>query len=127
MRGAAAVLIAAVLLACASSSESAEPADGLVLTGKVVGNGAPPIVTLLFVTETDRYQLVGDLAEEIWRLQQRRVTVRGRVVCRRRGPVSQLNSRWTSTPWYRQPSHEGRARRESSFAAPQSFAGWSIY
>ena len=86
MRGAAAALVASMLLACASSSESAEPSDGLVLTGKVVGSGAPPIVTLLLVTETDRYQLVGDLAEEMWHLQQRRVTVRGRVVVAAEGP-----------------------------------------
>ena len=86
MRGAAAALFAPVLLACATSSELVEPGDVLVLTGRVVGAGAPPIVTLLLVTETDRYQLVGDTAEEMWRLQQRRVTVRGRVVVPAEGP-----------------------------------------
>ena len=86
MRGAAAVLVASVLLACASSSELAEPGDVLVLTGRVVGAGAPPIVTLLLVTETGRYQLVGATAEEMWRLQQRRATVRGRVVVPAEGP-----------------------------------------
>ena len=86
MRGAAAALFASLLLACASSSESAKPGDGLVLTGRVVGTGAPPIVTLLLVTETDCYQLVGDTAEEMWRLQQRRVTVRGRVLVPAEGP-----------------------------------------
>ena len=81
MRGAAAALFASVLVvACATASELAEPGDVLVLTGRVVGAGAPPIVTLLLVTETGRYQLVGDTAEAMWRLQQRRVTVRGRVV-----------------------------------------------
>ena len=86
MRSAAAVLVASVLLACASSSEPAEPSDGLVLTGKVVGNGAPPMVTLLLVSDTDRYELVGELTEEMWRLQQRRVTVRGHVVALAEGP-----------------------------------------
>ena len=86
MLGAAAALFAALLLACASSSESAEPRDVLVLTGRVVGSGAPPIVTLVLVTEAERYQLVGDTAEEMWRLQQRRVTVRGRVLVPAEGP-----------------------------------------
>lgn len=86
MHGAAAALFASVLLACATASELAEPGDVLVLTGRVVGAGAPPIVTLLLVTETGRYQLVGDTAEAMWRLQQRRVTVRGRVLVPEEGP-----------------------------------------
>ena len=86
MRGAAAGLFAALLLGCASSSESAEPGDVLVLTGRVVGSGAPPIVTLLLVNEAERYRLVGATAEEMWRLQQRRVTVRGRVLVPAEGP-----------------------------------------
>ena len=45
-----------------------------------MATGSAPFVRLFFVTEDQRYELVGDHSEELWHLRQRRVTVRGHVV-----------------------------------------------
>ena len=48
--------------------------------------GSAPRTTLVLVTDTDHYEIVGDLAPELRRLQQLHVTVRGRVVRQAAGP-----------------------------------------
>ena len=91
--GAALALSAGVLLACASPAEE-EPAapeppaqDQVVeLTGRVTVTGSAPRTILVLVTETDHYEIVGDLAAELRKLQQVHVTVRGRVVREAAGP-----------------------------------------
>ena len=75
-----AALIAPVLVACASSSEPSEREGGIVLTGRITATGSAPLVRLVIVTADQRYELVGGNSEGLWRLQQRRVTVRGHVV-----------------------------------------------
>ena len=86
----AATLLASVLLACASSSEPSdqdEPAATIVVTGRVVVVGSDPHVLLVIVTEAgDEYELTGEPAVALWRLQQRRVTVHGRLVRQAYGP-----------------------------------------
>ena len=91
--GAAVALSAGVLLACASPAEE-EPAapdppaqDQVIeLTGRVTVTGSAPRTILVLVTETDHYEIVGDLAAELRRLQQVQVTVRGHVVREAAGP-----------------------------------------
>ena len=80
MRNPVVAALGAVVLACASSSVSSERDAGIVVTGTVITSGPPPYVRLVVVTEGDPYELVGDRAEGLWRLQQRRVTIRGHVV-----------------------------------------------
>ncbi len=91
--GAALALSAGVLLACASPAEE-EPAapdrpaqDRVIeLTGRVTVTGSAPLTILVLVTETDHYEIVGDLAAELRKRQQLHVTVRGRVVREAAGP-----------------------------------------
>ena len=86
----AAPLLAAVLLACASSPEPPEPrapAAAIVVSGRVVVVGSDPHVLLVIVTQAgDEYELTGERAADLWRLQQRHVTVRGRVLRQAYGP-----------------------------------------
>ena len=104
---AALALAAGVLLACASdadqpSAPEAAPAQGgraaaepaapaanemIAVTGRVVVTGSDPLVALVIVTDAnERYELVGARADPLWDLQQRRVTVRGRIVQPASGP-----------------------------------------
>ena len=105
--GAALALAAGVLLACASDADrpaapgaaaardgaaAAEPAapaadEVTAVTGRVVVTGSDPLVTLVIVTAADQqYELVGEQAGPLWDLQQRQVTVRGRIVRPASGP-----------------------------------------
>ena len=92
--GMAVALVAGVLLACASSDdrpESARMPDGsgdnvVEVSGRVTVTGSDPHVMLVLVGAEQRYELVGDHAPALWRLQQRRVTVHGRVVREAYGP-----------------------------------------
>ena len=58
------------------------------LSGRVVVTGSEPNVMLVIVTDDTHYELVGELAEELRKLQQRQVTVRGRIVRQALGPGS---------------------------------------
>ena len=95
--GAAVALSAGMLLACASAdhvgapdpAESDERTAGtdqsagtgrIAVTGRITVTGSEPHVRLVVVTDEVTYELVGDPAAELRRLQQRRVTVRGQVV-----------------------------------------------
>ena len=95
--GAVAALSAGMLLACVSADpagapergpapEREEPAPLITVTGRVTVIGTEPHLQLVVVTEDETYELVGAPAEELWDLQQRRVTVRGRVVREAYGP-----------------------------------------
>ena len=91
--GAALALSAGVLLACASPAEEEpaapdppQPDQVIEFTGRVTVTGSAPRTILVLVTETDHYEIVGDLAPELRTLQQRHVTVRGRVVREAAGP-----------------------------------------
>ena len=42
--------------------------------------GSDPHVKLAIVTDDAHYELVGDLSDELWKLQQRTVTVQGRIL-----------------------------------------------
>ncbi|MDE0449629.1 MAG: hypothetical protein OXH96_23410 [Spirochaetaceae bacterium] len=105
--GVAMALAAAVLLACASDADqpaaaqataapngpaAAEPvapaADEMIaVTGRVVVTGSDPLVTLVIVTDAgEQYELVGEQADPLWDLQQRRVTVNGYIVQPASGP-----------------------------------------
>ncbi len=89
--GAAVALAAGMLLACASADhpgapDTPEAGSPIVVTGRVTVTGSEPDVRLVIVTGEETYELVGDPAEELWRRQQRRVTVRGRVVREAYGP-----------------------------------------
>ena len=102
LRGGAAALVAGVLLACASAAEPSDPpapapapeprepaqvGAALEVSGRVVVVGSDPHVLLVVVTEAGtEYELVGELAAELWDLQQRRVRVRGEVVQQAYGP-----------------------------------------
>ena len=101
---------AAVLLACAACASdadqpaapqaaatpngpaAAEPAapavdEMIAVTGRVVVTGSDPLVTLVIVTgANEQYQLVGEQADPLWDLQQRRVTVNGYIVQPASGP-----------------------------------------
>ena len=91
--GAAVALSAGVLLACASpedrSAAPGQPASEQLVevVGDVMITGSEPHVMLVIVTETGRYELVGDMAVELRRLQPFQVTVRGRVVRQADGPL----------------------------------------
>ena len=90
--GAAVALSAGVVLACASPEDQPaapdQPAsDQIEVTGRVTVTGSEPFVMLVLVTDTEHYEIVGDLAEELRRLQQLHVTVRGRVVRQAAGPL----------------------------------------
>ena len=78
------VVLAFGLVACKSSSESrvyGEEQDELIeVSGRVTVTGSAPYVRLVIITGDEHYELVGDLAEELWDLQQREVTVRGRII-----------------------------------------------
>ena len=72
-----------MIIACASSSDRSavpEQGDSTVVSGIVKVTGSDPLVMLVIIGDDERYELVGDLAEELWQMQQRRVTVHGRVV-----------------------------------------------
>ena len=90
--GAAAALAAGMLLACVSARPAGAPdeeadADAAVtVSGRVTVTGSEPHVRLVVVTAAETYELVGPAAAELQRLQQRRVTVRGRVVRAASGP-----------------------------------------
>ena len=103
--GAVLALAAGVLLACTSDADQpaapeaqatpngpAEPAapeqdEMIAVTGRVVVTGSDPLVILVIVTDgDDKYELVGEQADPLWDLQQRQVTVRGRVVQEAVGP-----------------------------------------
>ena len=102
LSGGAAALVAGVLLACASAAEPSDPrapapapepgvpapvAAAVEVSGRVVAVGSEPHVLLVVVTEAGvEYELVGELAAELWDLQQRRVRVRGQVVQPAYGP-----------------------------------------
>ena len=107
MTGAVLALAAAVLAACASSAEQPaaaeaagapgggisdaaaadESADLIAVTGRVVVTGSDPLVILVIVTDVnEQFELVGEPADPLWDLQQRRATVRGRVVREAAGP-----------------------------------------
>lgn len=94
--GAAVALSAGMLLACASADQvgAPDPAESddrsavtdrsvtgrIAVTGRITVTGSEPHVRLVVVTDEVTYELVGDPAAELRRLQQRRVTVRGQVV-----------------------------------------------
>ena len=94
--GAGLALSAAVLLACASGDSAgaadgaepdrAEPDAPIAVTGRVTVTGSEPDVRLVIVSEEATYELVGAPAEALRRLQQRRVTVRGRLAREAYGP-----------------------------------------
>ena len=90
--GAAAALAAGMLLACVSARPAGAPdeeadADAVItVSGRVTVTGSEPHVRLVVVTAAETYELVGPAAAELQRLQQRRVTVRGRVVRAASGP-----------------------------------------
>ena len=84
IRIAGAVLSALTLLACTSSPEPGGPEpnqpEPITVSGRVTVTGSEPHVMLVIVTDDVHYELVGDLADELRRLQQRHVTVRGRII-----------------------------------------------
>lgn len=92
--GIAVALGAGVVLACASSGDRPDSAreterglDNVVeVGGKVTVTGSAPHVMLVLVGAEKHYELVGEHAAALWDLQQRRVTVRGRVVRQAHGP-----------------------------------------
>ena len=61
-------------------------ADLIAVTGRVTVTGSEPNVQLVIVADALTYELVGAPVAELWGLQQRRVTVRGRVVREAYGP-----------------------------------------
>ena len=92
--GAVLGLAAGMLLACVSAEPGGapergperEPAPLIAVTGRVTVTGSEPNVQLVIVADVATYELVGAPAGELWGLQQRRVTVRGRVVREAYGP-----------------------------------------
>ena len=93
-KGATAALSAGVLLACASPEDRAaapdRPASAPVVevAGDVMVTGSDRDTRLVIVTDTrEHYELVGELAAELWRLQPFGVTVHGRVVRQGRGAI----------------------------------------
>ena len=85
IRIAGAVCGALTLLACASSPEPGgqlqSQAETISVSGRVTVTGSEPHVMLVIVTDDDvHYELVGELAADLWELQQRQVTVHGRIV-----------------------------------------------
>ena len=83
-RFAVAVCGALTLLACSSSPEPGEQVQdqprSFIVSGRVTVTGSEPHVRLVIVTDDVHYELVGDLADDLRFLQQRHVTVRGRIV-----------------------------------------------
>ena len=62
-------------------------ADAIAITGRVVVTGSAPLAILVIVNDAHhQFELVGERAGGLWDLQQRRVTVRGRVVREALGP-----------------------------------------
>ena len=89
MRAGVPVLVALALLGCVSSPDSPRPeapGEPIMVSGRVTVTGSAPLVTLVIVAGDQHYALVGRLAEELWDLQQRSVTVRGRIVQPADGP-----------------------------------------
>lgn len=90
IRIAGAVCGALTLLACTSSPEPGEPvphqAEPITVSGRVTVTGSAPHVMLVIVTDDVHYELVSAAAEDLWELQQRQVTVRGRIVRQALGP-----------------------------------------
>ena len=94
--GALLAMAAGVLLACASDADrpaateppsASEAAQAVAVTGQVTVTGSDPHVALVVVTEAGtQYELVGERAGPLWDLQQRQVTVRGRIVQQALGP-----------------------------------------
>ena len=84
IRIAGAVCGVLTLLACTSSPDPEgqvhEQAETITVSGRVTVTGSEPHVMLVIVTDDVHYELVGDLADELRHLQQRHVTIRGRVV-----------------------------------------------
>ena len=85
-----AVCGALTLLACTSSPEPGGQVQSQIETisvsGRVTVTGSEPHVLLVIVTDDVHYELVGEVTEELWKLQQRQVTVRGRIVRQALGP-----------------------------------------
>ena len=82
-RFAGAVCGVLTLLACTSSPEPGgqqSQAETISVSGRVTVTGSDPHVMLVIVTDDVHYELVGELAADLWDLQQRQVTVRGRIV-----------------------------------------------
>ena len=79
-----AVCGALTLLACTSSPDPEEQvheqAETITVSGRVTVTGSAPHVMLVIVAADVHYELGGELAEDLWELQQRQVTVRGRIV-----------------------------------------------
>ena len=86
MRTAVTVLAAALLVGCASQEDDTHAGEVIVVSGVVKVTGSEGDAMLILATDDQRYEIVGDLAEGIWKLQQRRITVRGRVVEEARAP-----------------------------------------
>lgn len=61
-------------------------AETISVSGRVTVTGSDPHVMLVIVTDDVHYELVGEVAEDLWDLQQRQVTVRGRIVRPALGP-----------------------------------------
>ena len=84
IRFAGAVCGAFTLLACASSPEPGgqglDQPETISVSGRVTVTGSAPHVLLVIVADDVHYELVGALADELRHLQQRHVTVRGRIV-----------------------------------------------
>ena len=85
MRAAVAALTGTLFFGCASLDDGA-PAqvarEYIVVSGvvKVTGSKGPDLRLILGADDGRSYEIVGDLAEEIWKLQQKRISVRGWVV-----------------------------------------------
>ena len=88
MRAGALAFVVLALSGCVSSSEHLDEGRGnpVEVSGRVVVTGSEPHVMLVIVTDDTRHELVGELAEALWKLQQRQVTVRGRIVRQALGP-----------------------------------------
>ena len=88
MRARALALVALALSGCVSSSVHLDECRGepVEVSGRVVVTSSEPNVMLVIVTDDTHYELVGKLAEDLWKLQQRQVTVRGRIVRQALGP-----------------------------------------
>ena len=90
--GAVLALSSGMLLACVSADPAGvrepapEPEPSITVTGRVTVTGSEPYVQLVIVTDKETYELVGAAAGALRGLQQRRVTVSGRVVREAAGP-----------------------------------------
>ena len=92
IRASSVAVIVIALLACKSPSElrvsGAERDQQIEVSGRVTVAGAAPQVMLVLVADNAYYELVGYAAKELWNLQQRHVTVRGRLIRQAMGPGS---------------------------------------